>query len=145
MLPLSLDSLTLGWHLCWQKEKSWPGNKGRTREDRVQRKRCRKQIVWGVERQKVVESRRLFWTHISSHVKARIHLLGLLFLTSLLEYNCLQSCISFCCITKWISYMYTYKPISPPSGISLPPSLSHPSRWSQSTELISLCDAAASH
>ena len=27
----------------------------------------------------------------------------------------------------------------------LPPSLSHPSRWSQSTELISLCYAATSH
>ena len=35
--------------------------------------------------------------------------------------------------------------ISPPSCVSLPPSLSHPSRWSQSTELISLCYAAASH
>ena len=46
---------------------------------------------------------------------------------------------SFCCVTKWISYTYTYIPISPPSCISLPPSLSHPSRWSQSTQLISLC------
>ena len=33
----------------------------------------------------------------------------------------------------------------PPSFVSLPPSLSHPSRWSQSTELISLCCADASH
>ena len=41
--------------------------------------------------------------------------------------------------------MYTYVPISPPSCVSLPPSLSHTSRWSQSTELISLCYAAASH
>ena len=41
--------------------------------------------------------------------------------------------------------MYTYIPISPPSCVSLPPSLSHPSRWSQSTMLISPCDAAASH
>ena len=41
--------------------------------------------------------------------------------------------------------MYTYIPISPSSRISLPPSLSHPYRWSQSTELISLCYAAASH
>ena len=56
-----------------------------------------------------------------------------------------QCCVSFSCITKWISYMYTYIPISPPSCISLTPSLSHHSRWSQSTELISLCDAAASH
>ena len=57
----------------------------------------------------------------------------------------LQWCVSFCCFTKWISYTYTYTPISPPSCISLPPSVSHPSRWSQSTELISLCYAAASH
>ena len=41
--------------------------------------------------------------------------------------------------------MYTYNSISPPSCVSLPPSLSHPSRWSQSTELISLCYAAAPH
>ena len=57
----------------------------------------------------------------------------------------LQWCVSFCFITKWISYTYTYIPISPPSCVSLPPSLSHPSRWSQSTELISLCYVAASH
>ena len=57
----------------------------------------------------------------------------------------LQRCVRFCCTTKLISYMYTYIPISPPSCVSLPPSLSHPSRWSQSTELISLCYAAASH
>ena len=56
-----------------------------------------------------------------------------------------QYCVSFCCTTKWISYTYTYIPISPPSWFSLPPSLSHPFRWSQSTELISLCYAAASH
>ena len=41
--------------------------------------------------------------------------------------------------------MYTYIPISPPSCLSLTPFQSHPSRWSQSTELISPCDAAASH
>ena len=41
--------------------------------------------------------------------------------------------------------MYTYIPISPPSCVSLPPSLSPPSRWSQSTKLISLCYTAASH
>ena len=34
--------------------------------------------------------------------------------------------------------MYTYVPISPPSCVSLPPSLSYPSRRWQSTELISL-------
>ena len=57
----------------------------------------------------------------------------------------LQWCVSFCFVIKWIGYTYTYIPISPPSCISRPPSLSHPSRWSQSTELISLCCAAASH
>ena len=57
----------------------------------------------------------------------------------------LQWCVSFCCITKWISYTYTYIPISPPSWVSLPPSQSHPSRGSQSTELISLCYVTASH
>ena len=36
-------------------------------------------------------------------------------------------------------------PMSPPPCNSLPPSLSNPSRWSRSTELISLCYAAASH
>ena len=56
----------------------------------------------------------------------------------------LQCCVSFCCITKLISYMYTYIPIFPPSCVSLPPSLSHTSRWSQRTKLISLCDAVAS-
>ena len=45
----------------------------------------------------------------------------------------LQWCVSFCFITEWISYTYTYIPISPSSCISLPPSLSHPSRCSQST------------
>ena len=57
----------------------------------------------------------------------------------------LQWCVSFCCITKWISYTYTHILISPPSCVSLSPSLSHPSRWTQSTELISLCYVAASH
>ena len=39
----------------------------------------------------------------------------------------LQWCVSFCFITKWISCTYTYISISPPSCVSLPPSLSHPS------------------
>ena len=69
----------------------------------------------------------------------------LFFITSFLEYNCYKRCVSFCCITRLISYMYTYIPISPPSCVSLPPFLSHPSRWSQSTELISLCYIAGSH
>ena len=48
------------------------------------------------------------------------------FSTSLLEYNCF-TIVSFCFITKRISYTYTYIPISPPSCVSLPPYLSHPS------------------
>ena len=35
-------------------------------------------------------------------------------------------CVSFCFITKWISYTYTHVPISPPSRISLPPALPIP-------------------
>ena len=50
-----------------------------------------------------------------------------------------------CQFLLYNSYMYIYIPISPPSCVSLPPSLSHPSMWSQSTELISLCYVAASH
>ena len=53
--------------------------------------------------------------------------------------------VSFWCTTKWNSPVHTHVPISPPSCVSLPSSLSHPSRSSQSTELISLCCAAASH
>ena len=55
-----------------------------------------------------------------------------------------QYCVSFCCTTNRISHMHTHVPISPLSWASLPSSLSHPSRSSQSTELISLCYAAAS-
>ena len=59
------------------------------------------------------------------------------FLTSLLEYNCFTVVCQFLLYNK-VNQLYVY--IYP-----LPPSLSHPSRWSQSTELISLCHAAASH
>ena len=38
----------------------------------------------------------------------------------------LQWCVSFCFITKWISYMSTYIPISLPSCVSLPPTLPIP-------------------
>ena len=38
----------------------------------------------------------------------------------------LQWYISFCFITKWISYTYTYVPISLPSCVSLPPTLPIP-------------------
>ena len=39
--------------------------------------------------------------------------------------------------------MFPY--LFPLASPSLPPSLSHPSRWSQSTKLVSLCYAVASH
>ena len=38
----------------------------------------------------------------------------------------LQWCVSFCFITKWISYTYTYIPISLPSCVSLSPTLPIP-------------------
>ena len=41
-------------------------------------------------------------------------------------------------------YAHVY-PHIPSLFVSLPPSLSHTSRWSQSTKLISLCYVAASH
>ena len=49
-----------------------------------------------------------------------------------LGYHFLQ-CVSFCCATKWISYMYTYIPslLKPPSH----PLLLNPSRSSQSSQL----------
>ena len=50
-----------------------------------------------------------------------------------------QYCV--CCTTKRIRHMHTHVPHIP----SPPPSLSHPSRSSQSTEPISLCYAAAFH
>ena len=82
----------------------------------------------------------LIYLYFCIHIKLDFFI----FLTSLLKYNCFTM-VSFCFITNWMSYTYTYIPISPPSCISLPPSLSHPSRWSQSTKLISLCYEAASH
>ena len=67
------------------------------------------------------------------------------FLTSLLEYNCFTMVCQFLLYNKVNQlYIYIYPHIS--SLLRLPPTLpSHPSRWSQSTELISLCYAAASH
>ena len=67
------------------------------------------------------------------------------FLTSLLEYNCFIVLCQFLLYNK-VNQLYIYiYPHDPPSCVSLPPSLSHLSRWSQSTKLISLCHAAASH
>ena len=70
-----------------------------------------------------------------------IYLRLLFFLTSLLEYNCFTMLCQFLLYNKVKQlYVYIYPYIPSPS-----PSLSHPSRWSQSTQLISLCYAAASH
>ena len=54
----------------------------------------------------------------------------------------LQWCVSFCCTTTWVGYMYTHTPSphGPPSQCPF-----HPSRSLQSPELSSLCCAAASH
>ena len=49
--------------------------------------------------------------------------------------------VSFCYMTKWISYVYTYIP----SLLSLPPNPSRPFRSSWSAELSSLCHTVASH
>ena len=59
------------------------------------------------------------------------------FLTSLLEYNCFTMLCQFLLYNK-VNQLYIYI-------YHLIPSLSHPSRWTQSTELISLCYGAASH
>ena len=67
------------------------------------------------------------------------------FLTSLLEYNCFTMVCQFLLYnTVNQLYIYIYPHISS-LFVSLPPSLSHPSRWSQSTKLISLCYVVASH
>ena len=67
------------------------------------------------------------------------------FLTSLLEYSCFTMVCWFLLYNK-VNQLYTYIHPHIPSLLPLPPpSLLHPSRWSQSTKLISLCYAAASH
>ena len=60
-------------------------------------------------------------------------------LISLSEYNCFKMLCQFLLSNK-VNHLYVY---IYPHIPSLPPSLSHPSRSSQSTELISLCYVAA--
>ena len=68
-----------------------------------------------------------------------------LFLTSLLQYNCFTMVCQFLLYNK-VNQLYIHICPHISSLLLLPPTLpSHPSRWSQSTELISLCYAAASH
>ena len=83
--------------------------------------------------------------HIFIHIYIHIYSFFLIDLYWSIIASQYQYHVSFCCTTKRISHMHTHVPISPPSRASLPPSLSHPSRSLQSTELISLCYAAASH
>ena len=66
------------------------------------------------------------------------------FLTSSLEHNCFTMLCQFLLYNK-VNQLYAYIYPHIPSLLRLPPSPSHYSRWSQSTELISLCYAAASH
>ena len=56
----------------------------------------------------------------------------------------LQCCVGFCHTTTWISHKYVYVP-SFFVSLLCPQPPSHPSRSSQSTKLIFLCSAAASH
>ena len=73
-----------------------------------------------------------------------LHEMRQFFKTFLLGYNCFTMLCQFLLYNKVNRlYAYIYPHILPPC--ILPPSLSHPSRWSQSTELISLCYTAASH
>ena len=80
---------------------------------------------------------RKFWFQIISwsHYHHYFYSINLFILQFLFSYFLLflywsviasQWCVSFCFITKWISYTYTYIPISPPSWVSLPPTLPIP-------------------
>ena len=76
-----------------------------------------------------------------------VNILFFFFLTSLLKYNCLTIVCQLLLYNK-VNQLYIYNMfpfLFRLASPSLPPSPSHPSRWSQSTELISLCYAAASH
>ena len=67
------------------------------------------------------------------------------FFNIILEYNCFTMVGQSLLYNKVNQlYIYIYH-LHISSLLRLPPSLSHPSRWSQSTELTSLCYAAASH
>ena len=66
------------------------------------------QILWYYDQFKYVEDISFFFKHLYWSIIA------------------LRWCVSFCFITKWISYTYTYVPISLPSCVSLPPTLPIP-------------------
>ena len=67
--------------------------------------------------------------------RVQIHIV-LFFLTSLLEYNCFIMLCQFLLYSK-VNQLYVYiYPISHPSCISLPPFLSHTSKWSQQIHIV---------
>ena len=59
-----------------------------------------------------------------------------------LNWSIIACCVSFCCTTKWISYVYSIPPPSRPSLTPVPPTPR--SRSSQGAELSSLSYTAAS-
>ena len=77
-----------------------------------------------------------FWLSILFY-----YILFIYFSTRLLEYNC-STMVHQLLLYNKVNQPYVYRNPHIPSH---PTSLSHLSRWSQSTELISLCYAAASH
>ena len=83
----------------------------------------------------------------SVHIRLGLSVLKLFiyFLASLLDYNCITMLCQFLLYNE-VNQLYVYIYPHTPSLLHLPPNLlSHPSSWSQSTELISLCYATASH
>ena len=83
--------------------------------------------------------------HFATYVLVLVSFFFFYFLTSLLEYNCFTMVCQFLLYNK-VNQLYIYIQPHISSLLRLPPIiLSHPPRQSQSTKLLSLCYAAASH